>query len=135
VCIYSCSSLIWTRGNYVKTQQTTCARFNILFYISAWTIYTQRWITQLSMISSSCLVLFDKPSIVLCWLDRRICSLVMMFYISVIDVVIAVDIVWGIVNSRFCCNASVIIGTNLCIQIINVVKRQRNLGLLYWQTK
>jgi hypothetical protein len=45
------------------------------------------------MISSSFLVLFVKPSIVLCWLYRRICWFVMMFCISVIDVVIAADIV------------------------------------------
>ena len=30
--LHHVTSLIWTRGNYVKTQQTTCARFNIFLY-------------------------------------------------------------------------------------------------------
>jgi len=44
--LHHVTSLIWTRGNYVKTQQTTCARFNIFYIISASTICTQRRITQ-----------------------------------------------------------------------------------------
>jgi hypothetical protein len=78
--------------------------------VPSWSFILTLW---LSMISSSFMVLFTKPFIVLCWLDRRICWFVMMFYISVIYVVIAADIVWRMVSSRLCWIASVIIGTSV----------------------
>jgi hypothetical protein len=72
------------------------------------------------------LVLFVKSSIVLCWLDIRICWFVMMFCISVIYVVIAADIVWGIVSSRLCWIASVnnvtsvVTDDSLCMLLLTI---------------